>query len=56
MARGGKSRQSKNCAHTLLQMLTSESGTDLPTSAPQRFRPLLEDQLTVSGSPREDRP
>jgi hypothetical protein len=27
----------------------SAHGTNLPTSAPQRFRPLLGDQLTVSG-------
>jgi hypothetical protein len=30
-------------------------GTELPTSAPQRFRPELGDQQTVSGRAREDR-
>jgi hypothetical protein len=30
-------------------------GTDLPTSALQRFRPELGDQQTVSGRAREDR-
>jgi hypothetical protein len=33
----------------------SASGTELPTSAPQRFRPELGGQLTLGGPGREDR-
>jgi hypothetical protein len=38
-----------------LQLLTAESGTELPTSALQRFRPESEGQLTCPERGREDR-
>jgi hypothetical protein len=43
------------CAHMLSHVLRAVFGTELPTSALQRFRPKSEGQLTFGERDREDR-
>ena len=47
--------RSKICQRTVLHLLRSQSGTELPTSALQRFRPESEGQQTFRERNREGR-